>query len=292
MDSHVKKVLIAVNFVGFVGFLWDDIEYFKKKGYDIYLTADYEEGYKQSTSERLNSYGVKFIHIPTDAKSPLTKKNWQGLRKLKKVIDTENFDLIVCHTAITGIHIRLAAMSSRRKGTKVVYMTHGLSYNHTSSWKAKMVFGMVERFCSLLCDGIITINEEDYEEIRNMHCKNVWKIDGVGLDLSIYTDVPIDRTEYRKMLNLDVSKVVLVTAGELSVRKNHQTIIRAISKLPNKDQYIFAICGRVQTKDGETPDVGSLVDNLGVDVRLLGYRDDLEKVFACCDIGVMPSLRE
>lgn len=36
----------------------------------------------------------------------------------------------------------------------------------------------------------------------------------------------------------------------------------------------------------------SLADNLGVDVRLLGYRDDLEKVFACCDIGVMPSLRE
>lgn len=51
--------------------------------------------------------------------------------------------------------------------------------------------------------------------------------------------MPIDRTEYRKMLNLDVSKVVLVTAGELSVRKNHQTLIRAISKLPSKDQYIY-----------------------------------------------------
>lgn len=291
-ENASKKALIAVNFLGFVKFLWEDLDYLTNEGFQVVITGDFEIGYKDETLRKIKDYNAHFVHIPIDSKSPLTHKNLKGFKKLKSLIDKEKFDLIICHTAVTGIYVRLAAIKSRKRGTKVVYMCHGLSYNHTSSWKSKLIYGTAERFCTWFTDGIITINEEDYEILKKYHCPKVWKINGVGLDVDRYTNVSINRSGYRLSLGLQENKIIVVTAGEFSKRKNHQVVVKALSLLEDKDQYTFAVCGCVQTPDGETPDIVALGERLGVDIKLLGYRDDLEKVFACCDIGIMPSLSE
>lgn len=68
----------------------------------------------------------------------------------------------------------------------MVYTTHGLTFPKGSSLKTKSVYGSVEWFCSWMTDGIITINWEDYAQMKKMRCKNVYHINGVGVDTSRY----------------------------------------------------------------------------------------------------------
>lgn len=287
----MKKALISVNFVGFIYFILDDIDILKRLGYEVTVTGDSSINGEHAIL-KINDYGAKFINIPIDAKQPITKKNYEGYKQLRKIINKEKFDLIICHTAVTGITVRLASIWQRIRGTKVVYMNHGLSYNHTSSTKEYLKYKLIESFCSIFTDAIITINNEDYTEFKKMFCKQIYYLNGVGLDTDAYTNVNIDRDKKLNSLNIPTDKIILIAAGELSKRKNHSTIVKAISKLSNKEKYVFVICGRVMTKEGSVHDLEKLGNDLGVDVRLLGFRNDLSEIYPCCQIGVMPSLRE
>lgn len=120
----------------------------------------------------------------------------------------------------------------------MVYTTHGLTFPKGSSLKTKIVYGSVEWFCSWMTDGIITINWEDYAQMKKMRCKNVYHINGVGVDTSRYHECQIDRETYRKSLGLSENDIAILEVGELSTRKNHKVIIDALEKLADQ-RYIF-----------------------------------------------------
>lgn len=124
-----------------------------------------------------------------------------------------------------------------------------------------------------------------------MFCKKIFYINGVGVDTSKYRNVPVDHDEYRKMLGIPKKKVIVLAVGELSTRKNHQIIIKAISKLKNKDDYVFVICG-----NGFNGGTGKMLSELAqkehVDLRLLGFRMDIPEITEVSDIGVIPFVRE
>ena len=94
----------------------------------------------------------------------------------------------------------MASTGSVRNGNQdlvlVVYTTHGLTFPKGSSLKTKIVYGGVEWICSWMTDGIITINWEDYAQMKKMGCKNVYHINGVGVDTSRYHECQIDRETY------------------------------------------------------------------------------------------------
>ena len=286
-----KKALIAANFIGFLHFLWHDIDMLKELGYEIYCTGD-NENQEEHTLKMLEERGVTFIDIRIDSKSPFTSKNLNAFKQYAKLIKKEKFNLIHCHTPIVGLFVRLAAWKSRRNGTKIIYTTHGLAYNHLSTWKETIKYKSIEGLASRLCDAIITINTEDFNNVKNLHCKNVYLINGVGVDTQKYINVSIDRENYRNSLGISNNKILILAIGELSIRKNHSIIIEAISKLPDKSKYVYAICGRKMTAGGTQERLLQLAKELDVDVRLLGFRADIPQIVHCCDIGVIPSIRE
>ena len=83
----------------------------------------------------------------------------------------------------------------------------------------------------------------------------------------------------------------MVTAGELSKRKNHIVIIRALAKL-NNPKYCFVICGRTAKGHGTYDALRSEADTANVRVEFLGYRNDMPEIIKSADIFVLPSLRE
>ena len=64
--------------------------------------------------------------------------------------------------------------------------------------------------CSWMTDGIITINWEDYAQMKKMRCKNVYHINGVGVDTSRYHECQIDRETYRKSLGLSENDIAIL----------------------------------------------------------------------------------
>lgn len=52
-----------------------------------------------------------------------------------------------------------------------------------------------------------------------MHCKNIYYIHGVGVDVKKFRDVQIERDSYRKKLGIDINDILVLAVGELSHRK-------------------------------------------------------------------------
>ena len=66
---------------------------------------------------------------------------------------------------------------------------YGFYFHKHSSKKTWMVFHTIEDMMSRYCDAIITINREDYENAKKLHCGKVFYIPGVGVDTKRFRDI-------------------------------------------------------------------------------------------------------
>ena len=124
----VKNALIVANLAGFASFLIHDIEILIVKGYAVTFAANAYKLEWADTKEKLDKMGVKFVQLDFDSTNPMAKTNFKAYKELKKLLKQGNFQLIHCHTPIAGIFTRLAARPYRRKGTRVIYTTHGFAF--------------------------------------------------------------------------------------------------------------------------------------------------------------------
>lgn len=125
-----------------------------------------------------------------------------------------------------------------------------------------------------------------------MHCKKVFKINGVGFNMDKIANVDIDVEKYKKVHGIPSDKTVLMSAGELSVRKNHISVVKALAAMKNKDNYVYCICGRAIAGSGTYEQIKELALRTNVHVVFMGWRKDMPQLFHCADIGIIPSLRE
>mgnify|MGYP000044793524 FL=1 len=287
-----KKALIVANLIGFVGFLWNDIEVLKDLGYEVSFAANSEIIAGENHQEELEKKDIKFYQIGFSSKNPFAKENIEAYRTIERLLKKEKYDVVHCHTPIAGLITRMAVRKYRKKGTVVIYTTHGFSFTHLSSRKKWIAYYTLEKFGSLFTDVIITINNEDYEIAKSMFCKNVRMINGVGVDTEKYHAVDINVNEYKQKLGIPRDKIVVLSVGELSERKNHQIIIKALGEIKNKSDYCYVICGREVAGSGIVEKLKYLAQVCGVDLMLLGHRDDIPEIIHCSDIGAIPSVRE
>lgn len=286
-----KKVLILANTGGFFSFLLSDIDLLMEKGYTVRVAANGKNHKWQDTADALAERSLELIQIDFDGRNPLSRSNLTAYRQVKQLLQSESFDLIHCHTPVSGLIARIAARKYRRKGTKVLYTSHGFAFTKHVPWKQRFAFRTIEMLGSMMCDGIITINHEDYASAKKMCCKNVFYIPGVGVNLEKYHNVSIDRAAYRESLGIEPDKIMVLAVGEICERKNHRVVVEALGRIADKQRYIFAICGSGADSD-EGQKIQKLAGELGVDLRLLGFRHDIPEVMHCSDIGVIPSIRE
>lgn len=294
--TMARKALIVVNLAGFLCFLRNDFELLKSIGYEIEVAADgrMADGGEAVELPKLRDAGIPFHQIDIDSKNPLSKASLGAYKQLRAVIREGRFDFIACHTPISGLLTRVAAQRERRKhGTKVIYTTHGFAFCKGTSWKSWMVYFPMEYVMSAFCDAIVTINSEDRRNAERMLCRRVYQLPGVGVDIDrMRMDAGFDRDAYRASIGVDRDDVMVLSVGELSARKNHRVIIEALGLLPDRQRYVYIVCGRDVSGTGLAETLSRRAVELGVRVRFLGHRSDIPEINNCADIAAIPSLRE
>lgn len=291
----MKKVLIVTALAGFINaFLINDIISYQKKGFIVECAANNSCISGEDVRIYLNKYDVKFYDIHFDSKKPLAKINRVVAKELKKLIFKNGYSIIHVHTPIPALYIRIYCRKLLKKGVKIIYSSHGLTYNRYSSFKNRFIYKSIEKYCSKYTSAIICINKEDFGEFKKMHCKDVFLLPSVGFDFSrfYFKNIIIDKDAKKKQLGIDTDKIMILSVGELSLRKNHQCIIRAISLLNNKKDYVYVICGREIYGSSMSEQLHNLADDLGVELITLGHRKDIPEIMRISDIGAIPSLRE
>ena len=181
---------------------------------------------------------------------------------------------------------RLAAKKARKRGSVVMYTCHGFHFHNSSSKKNWMIYYPVEKFLSRYCDYIVTINQEDYNRAKTFHCDHVRYIPSVGVDINRIRDLQIDKGAKKKEIGVPPEKTLVISAGELIPRKNHEVIIRALAKINDPDIY-YAIAGKGPLKEY----LADLAKDLGVSdkVLFLGFRTDVFELYHAADISAFPS---
>ena len=106
-------------------------------------------------------------------RSPLKKGNLEAFKQLKKLLDKEHYDIIHCHTPMGSVVARLAAGSSRNKGTKVIYTAHGFHFYKGAPMLNWLVYYPIQKNLSRRTDVLLTMNQEDYSVAKAFHAGTV-----------------------------------------------------------------------------------------------------------------------
>lgn len=291
----MKKALMLASVASMIDqFNMPNISLLQELGYEVHVACNFLSGNTCSEEkitflkEKLESMGVTYHQIDFARNVFDIKPNICAYRKVKGLISTYQYNLIHCHSPIGGVVGRLAARSSRKAGTRVIYTAHGFHFYKGAPLKNWLLYYPVEKFCAHFTDVLITINQEDYTLAqKKLKAKKVVYVPGVGIDLDKFGTSTIDKAKKRRELGIPEDACWLLNIGELIVRKNQETLIRAIANIP--DAYL-TIAGKGTLEKY----LNDLICELGLSdrVKLLGFRTDINDLCHACDVFVFPSFHE
>lgn len=291
-----KQVLMLASVASMIDlFNMDNIRILKNLGCKVDVVANFQNG-SITSQQRVNAFrkeldgqNIDVVDIPIPRSVFHIKSIIRSYEMVKKLVGERHYKIVHCHSPIGGVIARLACRKARKKGTKVIYTGHGLHFYNGAPFINWFIFYPIERLCSKITDVLITINQEDYERVSSWNTCKVEYIPGIGVDTAAFKNVTINRQDIRRELGLSDDDFVFMSTGQISVRKNHETIIRAIAKIGNKKvKYLIVGFGELEKK------LRYLAVQLNIHDQIVfaGYRDDVKKLLHAVDAFAFPSLQE
>ena len=291
IEGEDKRALQLASVASMIDqFNLPNIQILQSLGYKVDVVADFTNP-GTITNERagelkkcLNEMGVQVydIAIPRSL-NPVAIMS--AYCKVRYLIREKKYSLLHCHSPIGGVIARQAAKGLRKKGLKVIYTAHGFHFYDGAPLKNWIVFYPIEKYYSRFTDVLITINKEDYiRASEKFKAKKTIKIHGVGVDLERFRPDQILRKRIRDELCISDDTIMILSVGELNKNKNHESVIKALKG----KGYVYVVVGK-----GELgPYLQELAEKERVDLRLMGFRDDVAAFYNAADIYVLPSIRE
>lgn len=318
----MKRALIVTTVSGFVPqYEMNNVHILQEMGYEVHYASNFHNPHYGFDNHRLDGTGI-ICHQVDFVRSPFRiVANVKAYRQLNVLLQEYLFDLMHCHTPMGGVLGRLAAERFRRKharqkyqrsqdkhrmekyqgdAIKVFYTAHGFHFFRGAPLVNWILYYPVERWLAYFTDVLITINEEDYQKARKFRLRKsagkrgkVKKVSGVGINLESYRDLLVNKERKRKELGIPLDACILISVGELTKRKNHQIVIKALAMMKKEceeHKVRYLICG----EGAERKRLTNLIrrNHLTGIVTLLGYRVDIKEILAASDSFIFPSRQE
>jgi glycosyltransferase EpsD len=281
----MKKVLFTATVDSHIlHFHTPYLKYFKDNGYEVHIATN--------GNEIIPFCDVK--HVITFERSPFKLNNLKAIKELKKIIDKEQFDIIHTHTPMGSVVTRLAAINSRKKGTRVIYTAHGFHFYKGAPIIYWLLFYPIEKYLSRFTDTLITINKEDYEIAKkNFKKTNVEYVPGVGIDESKFnfTMTEEEKQELRSSIGLKPTDFVLIYPAELNKNKNQIFLINVMEQLVKENPNIHLLLPGKDSLNGKYQSI-TKEKGLGTNIHFIGYRNDIPRLLKISNIAVSSSKRE
>lgn len=281
----MKKFLFISNITNAItNFSLPSILAAQKMGYEVHMAADFS-GFNDDSDK----YNVTLHQIDLH-RFPLHPKNIKAYKQMNNLIKKEGFDVIHCNTPIGGVLGRLCG--SKNKVRKIIYTAHGFHFYKGAPLVNRIIYKTIEKLLAHKTDVIITMNSEDNAAAQKLRLKKggrVYSVPGVGITSDDFEGVLEKREEKRKELSLSEGDIAAVSAGDLILRKNYATAIKAIAECKNQNVKYF-ICGKGPQKEN----LENLIKELRLEDRvfLLGFRSDVKQLMAASDIFLFTTLQE
>lgn len=285
MANKRKKVLFTATVDSHIElFHLPFLKYFQENGYETHVATNGKKKIPYTDKK----------HTVSFERSPLKPQNLKAYKQLKAIIDNEKFDIIHTHTPMGAAVTRLAARKARKKyGTRVIYTAHGFHFFKGAPLQNWLLYYPVERYMARHTDTLITINKEDYARAKAQFRTSVKYIPGVGIDdkkFSVQLNDAV-KSKLRKSLGLKDTDFVLLYPAELNKNKNQATLIKTMEHLVINHPDIHLLLPGKDSMDGFH---SNLINekNLGSNIHLLGFRNDVPQLLQIADVSMSASHRE
>ena len=293
-----KSVLMVATVASMIGqFNMNNLKLLIEMGFEPQVACDFRDRSVWSL-ERIKKFkndleDMNIVYHQIDFSRNLidVKSNLKAFRQIQTLIKKEHFSFIHCHTPIASVITRIIAHQEK---VKVIYTAHGFHFYKGAPIKNWIMFYPVEKLLSYWTDTLIVINKEDYARAKkHFHAKRLIYVPGVGIDTKKFHSNLIDIDRKRAELGLSNQNIMLLSIGELSHRKNHELVIRALYELHEREKFHnirYFICGTGSLAS----ELKLLVHKLKLDntVQFLGFRTDISELCQAADLYIFPSLQE
>lgn len=281
----VKKVLFCATVDDhFESFHLPYMKWFKDLGWEVHVAA--------KGRLRLDHVDKKF-NLPLE-RSPVSIKNIEAYKEIKKIIDSNHYDIVHCHTPVGGAIARLASHRARKCGTKVIYTAHGFHFYKGAPLVNWLIYYPIERLLACSTDCLITINKEDYRIATN-HSFSSCHIDhvhGVGVDTEKFKPAAEhQKNDLRKKHGYSAEQFILIYAAELNKNKNQYLVIEAVANIKGCIPHIKLLLAGSGSLEEEYR-LFAAKKGVTNEVDFLGYRADVDELLKLSDAAVASSLRE
>lgn len=291
----MKKALVLASVASMIEqFNMQNIKLLLDAGYQVDVIANFEHGNTitdecvAELKQVLINLNVKVYHVPIPRSVFDIKSILYSFMIVRKKCNENKYNLVHCHSPIGSVIARLGARKIRKIGCRVIYTAHGFHFFKGAPIKNWVIFYTIEKICSKWTDTLITINKEDFAFAKKrMHVDNIEYVPGIGVDTSKFYLDGFDKESKKESLGFCENAKILFSVGELNQNKNHEVIIKALSKIKSNNIY-YLIAGRGEKLDY----LKELASKYGVELHLLGYRTDIVELLNMSDIFLFPSFRE
>lgn len=206
---------------------------------------------------------------------------WNIVREMRRFRP----DVVHTHTAKAGVLGRVAAWLTGVPHT--VHTFHGhLLQGYFSGSVTRVIIG-IERVLAMRTSRLVTVGERVRDELLAV---------GIGvperyvpMPPGVARITPPGRREARELLGLPLDAIVVAFVGRLTAVKRPDRFVEVVGRVAKaRDDVVFVVVG-----DGPaTEDTRRLARPLGDAVRFLGWRSDVEQVYAASDLVLLTSDNE
>jgi len=261
----------------------------------VHGSVDLSEG---SLEDLITQLDLRSAKIPELGRSISMWSDLRAFWSLTRLVFKEQPDVVHTHTAKAGTLGRLAALAynaTRRRSRRcvVVHTFHGHVLHGYFGPVGDRAVRTAERVLAAITDRIVTISRSQKHDICvrfSVAPESRTVVVELGLELdALLSLVPDNRL--RTELGFDDEAIVFTFVGRLVPIKDMPTLFEAFRRLsatvPNA-RLVIAGSGELGEQLRRTVDAMQLADR----VRFVGWRRDLETIYAGTDIGVLSSLNE
>ena len=243
--------------------------------------ADNEADYLETVATDMNATRINGL-----GRSISPMADLRAFLSLVAMIRREKPDVVHTHTAKAGVIGRLATMLAG-SDAKSVHTFHGhLLHGYFSGWKTQLVIA-IEKFLATKTDVLIAVGNQVKDDLlaAGIGTPSQYKVFFPGLP----TPEDFDATIARAELGLDVSKVYCTFVGRLTQIKRPDRLLDVAAACVARELDIhFLVAGEGELF--ESSKARAIAE--GLPVTFLGWRNDIDRLFAASDIAILTSDNE
>jgi glycosyltransferase involved in cell wall biosynthesis len=231
------------------------------------------------------------VSIPALGRDVRGGRDWSAFWELVRLIRRFRPHVVHTHTAKAGALGRLAAWLCRVP--VVVHTYHGHVFDSYFSPGMTRLVVAAERVLAGRAHALIAVTDRVRRDIlaRGIGRPDRVTVVPLGLDLDAMAAAPARRGELRRELGVSDATPLVGIVARLVPIKAHETFLEAARAIaPARPDAIFLIVGdgeRRQALEAQVQELG-----LRARVRFLGWRADLDRLYADLDVVVLTSKNE